>query len=400
MALTRLVSGIQREVWQETLQNGGVSQVIHTNIRISAAKLPCVQGLLAVGTPAGSPVFTATPSVSATGYLDVTVENTAIGGNSAPWVLDVRLVQSSSQANDAAISTGYILVANAATSGLLAPETLAAAYGIGASSGDQTLVLTTADGDGIIIDGVTQAGSAGLYALEVREGTNYPIAAITRRGDDATGPVLELNKARGAFGAPADLQANDYFGVINFVGRVNNVSNPYAVIEAMVLSIGAGPTITTALDFYATYQSAPAHVWRMNATAAGSMLIGYGTQPIVQPDTTETGCLGQTDHIWDLAYINTVFAYDNLSLGGASILGGADHTIVLPNTAKLPTPQTDQVYLGALDWGGTGGAGHAALAISSEELASVTTGATGDRLVPFTFNGVPLFLLALNKAPT
>ena len=115
MAATRLVAGMQREVWQDTVtQGGGVSQTISTNIRISTAQLCRVHGLFVAGAPTGAPTFTATPSVVG-GFLVVTVVNTAAGGNSAAWMLDVQLEHSLVQATHGA--NGYILVTNSGTGG-------------------------------------------------------------------------------------------------------------------------------------------------------------------------------------------------------------------------------------------------------------------------------------------
>jgi hypothetical protein len=392
MAHTRQVSGVLREIFTGTQSAAGGNEVVDTGIRISAGQLSRVRGLLTVTSQVGLPVVTAAGSVI-NGLLVVTIANN-VGGSSITFTLDIELTHSVQQALDRA-AAAYIQVA-AGTVGLLAPQTLAVTYAVGAAPTDQTLVLTDGDGGGLVLDG------AALTAGAVLE-TRFSTAAISpvifgRATADGGAPLLHLRKARGSHAAPGAVQANDLFGDISFWGYYNAAYNEYANIQALCYSL-AGAQMYCGLEFRTTHADVRSVAWRMNTTAAGGMLIGYGTQPIVQPNTTETGCLGQTDHIWDLAYVNTVFVYDNLSLGGASVLGGADHTIVLPNSATLPAPQANQVYLGALDFGGAGGTNLACLTISSEEPVILVGAYEVDTLIPIRFNGVAYYLHATNDTP-
>jgi hypothetical protein len=561
MAATRIVSGKLREVWREAApQIGGAPQVVTTGIRISQGQLSRVKALLTIDAITGAPAVGATASVSAGGYLVVTVANPTLF-SSILWTLDVELTHSQQQASDP--NAAVILIANGTLiGGLLATETLSQAYNVGLAAADQTLTIdNVAHGGGIVVDAHTSV-TAPLLSLVVQQhdtlSTNF---GIYRRGDNANGPVLEFNKARGAYGAVTDVHANDLLGVIDFVSHVNGVSNPYTFINAICLAIEAGPSIDTGLDFYASFFSAPSHAWRMDAPFTSGRLIGYGATTSIEPNGDHEGYIGQTNHIWSESHIVTSFVYlrevidstnaggalysleirqstgfatptqlnragndtvspslqfyktrgtfsaqaniqigdelgtidfygrlsgvpvlgsrivsvqtdvgpnataldfyitpdivgtatrifrmasanpnsntvlwcyndteiipdvdhhgflgrpslrwlginvdsalvyANVRLGGGSVGGGANQTVMLPNTATLPAPQANQVYVGALDWTGTGGGGLAALAISSEELV-VSTGGVPNTLIPITFNGVPYYLLGINRAPT
>lgn len=353
MAATKLVSGVQREVWQDALaQNGGVAQPVPTGIRMSAQQLCRVHGLLVVGTPTGTPTFTATPSV-VNGLLVVTVTNTAGGGaaNAAPWMLDVQLEHSLVQATQGA--NGYILIASGtAAAGLGTTETLAQAYAVGALAADQTLVLATAKGNGVIIDGVTQAGTAGLYALEVREGYNYPTAAIVRRGNDGTGPVLEMNKARGAFGAPTNIQVDDVLGQVTFVGYLT-VAHAGAALTVICTGVGGG-NLSTAIDFY-----------NVNAANYKQAL--------------------------------RIDALSNLCVAGVTAGANATKTIVLPSTgAVAPATSVGAAHLYSAAWNGPGTEfGQTAFAWSQEAaVIAPISAAVVSHLIPVVVNGVAYMLMA------
>jgi hypothetical protein len=318
MAITPLVQGVQREIWREfALQGGGVAQDVHTGIRISAPKLACVQGLLTIDTPTGNPVFAAVPYVGTgiyEGLLQVQVTNLAGGGgaNSGMWTLDVRLVQSPSQANRG--NTGYILTAQGASSGgILAPETLKQAYDIGVGPADQTLTLTDAHGGGLLIDGTDAGFTIPGSALEIRAGQAWSTpVTLSRYTDDAVAHVLEFTKARGTFAAPANVQVNDAIGTINFNAQVTGGPILGAAIEAVCLAQG-GATLGTALDFHIISVGAAAYLaWRIATGVSpidSSALIGYGSFPLVYPNTNNVGGLGQANNIWSVAYLGNANLY-------------------------------------------------------------------------------------------
>lgn len=95
---TRLIQGIYREVWLEAAPlAGGNTTVVTTGIRLNPEHLSRVEGTLVVTTIFGAPSLTATPT-SVDGLLVVTITNTAGGGDTATWQLDVKLVHSVQQA--------------------------------------------------------------------------------------------------------------------------------------------------------------------------------------------------------------------------------------------------------------------------------------------------------------
>jgi hypothetical protein len=98
----KIVSGVLREVWAETVpQDGGASQTISTGIPCSTASLSKIDAKLILTTVTGTPIFGATLGIL-DGHLTVTLANTAGAGNLATWTLDVRLNHSIQQARGAA----------------------------------------------------------------------------------------------------------------------------------------------------------------------------------------------------------------------------------------------------------------------------------------------------------
>ena len=96
---TRLLEGVHREIWQEnTPLGGGSTQTITTGIRTSAAVLSNVFGILKLASAGVALNVVATPSVSADGYLVVTIANNSAPGVSITWLLDVFLEMSTQQA--------------------------------------------------------------------------------------------------------------------------------------------------------------------------------------------------------------------------------------------------------------------------------------------------------------
>lgn len=116
MALTLLVPGVLREVWQESATlNGGNSRTIPTNIRVSDVILPRILATLYVTPVAGSPQISATV-VNMNGLAIVSVQNNAAPGNTATYRLDITRLQSPQQALGG--TAGYVHVVMSGSSGL------------------------------------------------------------------------------------------------------------------------------------------------------------------------------------------------------------------------------------------------------------------------------------------
>lgn len=374
-------------------QIGGATETITTGIRISAGQLCRVHGLLVVGTPTGTPLFTATPSV-ANGVLVVTVVNVAGGGaaNAAPWMLDVQLEHSLVQATRGA--NGYILIASGtAAAGFGGSQTLSQTYLVGAAAENQTLALATIKGDGIIVDGSTQVGAAGLYAFEVREGTNYPIMAITRRGNDATGTVLEMNKSRGAFGAPADVQAGDYIGTMTFEGRVGGLPVEFAHLAVQCINAAGGGS--AGLELYLLAGGAPTQALAVQVGASANTWSFYREATLIP--VGGSSALGVAIAPWSVLHVTTANVYANVCLGGATPGAGANQTVLLPNAGTVaPATSVGAAHLYSGTWNGPGTEfGQTSFAWSQEAaVIAPVSSAVVSHLIPVVVNGVPYLLMA------
>jgi len=150
MALQRITAGTHREIWRDTVTlDGGGSVAITTGIHASTAVLDHVFGILQLQQPiVGAPTVTSTLSVSLTGFLVVTLSNTAPAGNSAFWQLDVTLFHSIQQGRSSGQGAIYVV-----GSGGTALATLRNAYNFGSVAADQTLPLLDSKGGGVVIDG-------------------------------------------------------------------------------------------------------------------------------------------------------------------------------------------------------------------------------------------------------
>jgi hypothetical protein len=303
----RLISGVQREIWQEAVaQGGGVTEIVSTGIRISAGQLSRVQGFMTVGTPTGTPVFTAVPSM-VNGRLVVTIVNTAAGGNSGTWTLDIRLVQSMSQVNGG--TAGFISIANSAVASAIAnPQTLAQTYDVGGSDTDQRMIVTTAKGGGVTVD-CTDAGVTGDgVSLEIRQSSVHELPfALVRRGDIAGGPTMTFTKTRGTAAIPADVQVDDALGVCHYYARTNAAILPGARITAHVLNATIG-ALAVAFDFQVAAGNNVGQVLRLaSQDLTGNLTMTcYGATPRIVPNTNQAGALGIDANRWGSAHINVV----------------------------------------------------------------------------------------------
>jgi len=126
MALTLLVPGTLREVWQESANlNGGNSRTIPTNIRVTDITLSRILATLYVTATSGSPQIIAT-AVNVNGKVVVSVQNNALPGNTAVYVLDITKLQSTQQGTGGAVgvvNVAYGTPVGAAASGFSLPVT-------------------------------------------------------------------------------------------------------------------------------------------------------------------------------------------------------------------------------------------------------------------------------------
>jgi len=399
--ITPLVRGVLREIWRESVaQGGGVGQVVYTGIRVSAANLCRVEGLLTVDTVVGSPLITATPYLAGgDGLLRVAVSNIAAGGNTATWTLDVKLLQSPNQANRGA--NGYIMVAGGATSGLAAPQTLAQTYTLGAVQGDQTMTITNADNPGtigIIIDGSTAGVTGNGVSLEIRQHADHAVPVLfSRWGNIAAGPNLQFSKARGTYGVPAVLNAGDELGTIDFYSyNVDAFTLDARIVATTRL---ASPDHGVGLDFHITSANIVRHqamtLYGHGPSEGSVTILKLYTSPYVLPDVTNTGSLGNSTLRWNGLYCDDAWVYKNILLGGLwAAGGGAELTLVLHNTSVMPVPQANQVYIGSNDFGVNAGSNLAVLEISAEEPPVAVGAAVVDMLIPLRYNGRKFYLHA------
>ncbi len=114
MAATRINSGVAREVWLENVfQIGGAAQTFVTGIRVKrASDVSRLRGILFVTTTVGAPLMAVAVAINANNFIAVTVTNAAGGGaaNEARWVLDIQLLHTLEQANDATAAAAIPVV--------------------------------------------------------------------------------------------------------------------------------------------------------------------------------------------------------------------------------------------------------------------------------------------------
>jgi hypothetical protein len=374
MAATALVRGVQREIWNEAAHQGPGAQLITTGIRISAAKLACVHGLLTIDAAVGAPVITALPSVGPTGFLVVTVTNLT-GGTTADWTLDVQLKQSPSQANRSTDVIGYIQVASGVTGGLAGSQNLAQTYDVGTLAAHQTMTIDdVGHGGGIIIDASTAAATAAAPCLLARQSATVATPVqIARCGEDAGAPTLFFNKARGTFGALADVQVNDAVGSIGFYGYYTGFYRLRATISAEVLGLGGASE--TGLIFSLSHGGFTEDCWRMDGTSlATNTLRGYG-DPRFIPDTNDAGYLGIGDTaLWHELNINN----GNLRHASNDAVSSSLHFYKARGTYAVPVDvQVDDVLGSVGFYGYYTGFYRLRAAISSEVLGLGGASETG-----------------------
>lgn len=357
MAATRIVSGVLREIWHDGAHVGGAPQVFMTGIPISAQQLNRIRGLLIVEAATGP----ATPGcllAVVNGHLQVTITH----GNAAvtlSWTLDLQITHSIQQATDfdpAHVPYVAIVFGVAATM-----QTLSQTYAIGLSRSDQTMVLANANNPttvGIILDGSTAAVTSDGAALEVRQNALHAIPVVISRciGGQNPGPNLQFTRARGTYDTPVNIAVDDELGTIDFYGYMVAGFGLMNRIVAITTAIAAGPTATTAFDFYTTLAGSRARVLRVDGAA-------------------------------------------NLCVATSVAGGGAAQTLLLPNTATLPAAQANQVYIGSVDFSGVSGSSLAVVAIAAEEPTIPIGVKVADTLVPMRYNGKNLYLLAVDDNP-
>ena len=401
-----------REIYEDTVGQANVSVDVDTGIAISARQRSRVRGMLVVSSVAGGvPVITAVASIY-NGHLRVTIANATVG-TTFKGLLDVELTQSSQQHSSAQAAVIAIVYG---TLGAIAPiplsQTLFQTYNYGGATADQTMVIANAKGGGVIVDASASGDPtvASVVTLEVRQNDlDIPLPLLlSRRGNFANPAQLVFQKARGTFtpDAASDVQANDLLGCIDFFGQLGGPPQTIgAQIIASVTSVTRG--LDVQLEFWTSLSGTSTKLVTMGIpTGATPVTVFFEVNHLVVPNVTHTGHLGSLTsvRVWGEISGYDVNVMANVQMGGVAAIGGANLTIALPNAnpagpTVMPAPLADQVYLGALDWTGSGGGGGAALAISSEEIV-VPTGGQPDTLIPITFNGVPYYLLAINKGGT
>jgi hypothetical protein len=264
------------------------------------------------------------------------------------------------------------------------------------------LVLTTAKGDGLVVDATTQTGSANLYALEVRVNVHYGKLGVTRREDSASGPSIEFGKARGTFSAPADTQVGDSLGAINFIGRVNSGdTHTLSAITSTctnVTPVGGNPgqTGSGVIDFLPGSAGSPHLSWQMSSELGVSALIGYGTAPSITPDSNQVGTLGDATHIWARAVVNRVDAMLSVCVGASTPGAGATQVVVLPASGTVlppisgvtPKGPANQVYLCAQIAASAVPSSAAVLSLVQEAPVMSSYGLVPNCTIPVIYNGV------------
>jgi len=345
----------------------------------------------------GAATPSASASISADGFLQVTVANGAVG-TSINWTLDIQLTHSIQQAKDA-LPGAYIAVVNGAgVGGGISGLTIHQAYDFGAVAANQTIVINdTTKGGAVIIDASTAAVTgAATSSFEVRQNALHAVPMVISRriGGQAPGPNLQFSRARGTYAAPAAVANDDELGTLDFYGYpVNTFTLDARIVSTVEV---AAPTYATALQFYVTARGgalARAARLDMNGVGSNTTLLLYNN-PDVEPGVDHTGRLGESTNRWGSIHVDTVHAYSNVCLKGAVVGGGATGTVLLLNTATMPVPQANQVYLGSNDFGVGHGSNLATLAISAEEPAVALAAEVADTLIPVLYDGAPYYLFA------
>jgi len=398
MAATRIVAGTLREIWQEAAgQPGGAPQVITTRIRIATQALSRIRALLVVDGVVGAAVPGAAASVVG-GVLVMTVSN-PVGATSFTWTLDVELTHSVQQGQDF-LHGAYIAVVNGfGVGGVASTQNLSQTYNFGAAAVDQRMVIDTAKGGGVVVEASTAAVTGDGGSFEIRQNAAFAVPFVIRRaGDIVGGPNAQFARSRGTIALPTAVQSGDELATIDYYGH------PVAAytLDARIVTkcVSAAPTYGTGFEFYLTPRAgALGLALRLNGDGPGSnTTLTLYNSPDVESGANHTGRLGESGVQWGSAHVDTVNAYDNLCIGGATIGGGALHTVLLPNTATMPVPQANQVYIGAEDFGAGIGSNLATFSISAEEPSIATTPTNPSRLIPIIYNGSRWYLLAVGAA--
>jgi hypothetical protein len=302
---------------------------------------------------------------------------------------------------NASSAGGYVPTAwSPGAGGTVAVQNLAQTYDAGSAASDQTLTIATARGGGVVFDASTASVTANGPALTVRQSGTYstPLRA-DRALDSSDASVIEMRRSRGTLGAPTDLQAGDAIGDVTFTGRQGGVYDYAALVRSTCVTVS--PNYSTNLEFHTRPPAAVVtKAAEILATSGGTEMRFYHT-PKVVPAITATGSVGASDKNWLEGYFGTVFAATNVVVGGATVAGGADKTVLLPSTATLPSPQVGKVYVAAAPWTANGSAPYqAALALSAEADAWTSMVSTDFQVgIPFYYNGKNFLLLARDMSP-
>jgi hypothetical protein len=222
--------------------------------------------------------------------------------------------------------------------------------------------------------------------------------------DSDISSILQFVKGRGTLAAPTSIQTNDALGVIDFRAYAGGSYNSYAQIRCQAINVGAGPgfLVRSALDFYASYDSAEASLFeirRLSAAGAGVFeCIGDG---VLQPAVNNQGYIGTvTGTSWKVVAAYNIYSFANVLIGDYTD-HGANHTLGLTNDSTMPVPTANRVFLGSKDWTGSpfGGIAGAVFEISAEALVQPSGAQAADTLIPIRYNGVNYVLLAFNATP-
>jgi hypothetical protein len=109
MALTRLVAGVLREIWEETTPLiGGTSRTLVTGITASAAGQARALALLILHDIASTPSISGTLTI-VNGKLAIVVTNSGAVTTSAQYRLDATLLNSTQQTRDFATGVVHVL---------------------------------------------------------------------------------------------------------------------------------------------------------------------------------------------------------------------------------------------------------------------------------------------------
>jgi len=399
MAAIRLISGVLREIWQEAAgQAGGPAQTITTGIRITPEQLQRVRGTLVMDAVVGPAAATASAAVSSTGFLQIVVGN-AVGGTSIRWTLDVQLTHSIQQALDRGMPVpfGYIAVVNGfGVGGGGSAQNLAQTYNFGAAAVDQTMVVSTVLGGGVVVDASTAVVTGNGPAFTVRQSDTFATPLLVDRAlNSSDAAVLELRRARGTLAVPVALQVADAIGDLSMLGYQSGAYDFAAIIRSTCIAVA--PNYATDLEFFVRPTGGVVALAASLLTLATGTELRLFTTPFVVPDVNATGSIGSVSKRWLEGYIDTVRAAVNVVLGGATVGGGANQTVLLPNTATMPASQANQVYLGANDWTGSpfGGIAGATFDISAEAQEQAAGVTPADTLIPVRYNGHNYVLLAI-----